>query len=83
MQQGTLTSPTHSPGGNPTLCSQPTVQLNMKVSPKQVGGAAVNCPATSPEEKWSYINPIAHQLVFSIQCQVQNIAYKTIMTGLL
>ena len=60
-----------------------TVQLNMKVSPKQVGGAAVNCPATSPEEKWSYINPLAHQLVFSIQCQVQNIAYKTLTTGLL
>ena len=61
-----------------------TVQLKMKVSPRQVGGAAVNCPATSPGEKWSYINPLAHQLViFSIPCQVQNIAYKTIMTGLL
>ena len=26
--------------------SPPTVQLKMKVSPGQVGGAAVNCPAT-------------------------------------
>ena len=28
-----------------------TVQLKVKVSPGQVGGAAVNCPATSPVEK--------------------------------
>ena len=27
-----------------------TVHLNMKVSPGQVGGAAVNCPATLPSE---------------------------------
>ena len=28
-----------------------TVHLKVKVSPGQVGGAAVNCPATSPGEK--------------------------------
>ena len=28
----------------------PTVQVNVKVSPGQVGGAAVKCPATSPGE---------------------------------
>ena len=31
-----------------------TVQLKVKVSPGQVGGAAVNCPATSPVAKYSY-----------------------------
>ena len=30
------------------LLSPLTVHLNMKVSPGQMGGAAVNCPATSP-----------------------------------
>ena len=31
-----------------------TVQLKVKVSPGQVGGAALNCPATSPVAKYSY-----------------------------
>ena len=33
------------------LISPVTVQLKAKVSPGQVGGTAVNCPATSPREK--------------------------------
>ena len=64
-----------------------TVQLNVKASPRQVGRTAVNCLATSPGGKWSYVNPhdclLAHQLVFNVLCQVQNIAYKTITTDLL
>ena len=35
---------------NPFL-SPPTVHVKVKVSPGQVGGAAVNCPVTSPGEK--------------------------------
>ena len=35
---------------NPLL-SPVTVQLKVKVPPGQVGGAAVNCPVTSPGEK--------------------------------
>ena len=31
------------------LMSPVTVQVKVKVSPGQVGGAAVNCPVTSPE----------------------------------
>ena len=31
------------------LVSPVTVHLKLKVSPGQVGGAAVNCPATSPK----------------------------------
>ena len=34
------------------LVSPVTLQQKVKVSPGQVGGAAVNCPATSPGEKW-------------------------------
>jgi len=33
------------------LMSPVTVHLKIKVSPGQVGGAAVNCPATSPGDK--------------------------------
>ena len=33
----------------PPLLSPVTVHLKVKVSPGQVGGGAVNCPATSPE----------------------------------
>ena len=33
------------------LMSPPTVHLKVKVSPGQVGGAAVNCAVTSPGEK--------------------------------
>ena len=32
--------------------SPPTVHLKVKVSPGQVGGAAVNCPVTSPREQF-------------------------------
>ena len=39
---------------NPFL-SPVTVQLKVKVSPGQVGGAAVSCPATSPERNKRYI----------------------------
>ena len=56
-----------------------TAHLKMKVSPRQVGGAAVNCPATSPGEKWSYVNPHVYwyvKLVFSISCHVQNMTYR-------
>ena len=31
--------------------SPPTVHLKVKVLPGQLGGTAMNCPATSPEEK--------------------------------
>ena len=34
------------------LVSPVTLQLKIKVSPGQVGGAAVNCAATLPGEKW-------------------------------
>ena len=34
------------------LVSPVTLHLKVKVSPGQVGGAGVNCPATSPGEKW-------------------------------
>ena len=40
-----------------------TVHLKVKVSPGQVGGAAVNCPATSPGEK--YINSHAQLHVYT------------------
>ena len=33
------------------VLSPPTVHLNMKVPPGQLGGAAVNCPITSPALK--------------------------------
>ena len=32
-----------------------TVHLKVKLSPGQVGGAAVNCPVTSPGEKLFYL----------------------------
>ena len=36
-----------------------TVHLKVKVSPEQVGGAAVSCPATSPGDKgpWKHLPP--------------------------
>ena len=40
---------------NPFM-SPVTVHLNVKVSPGQVGGAAINCPATPPGEKYSYLH---------------------------
>ena len=41
------------------LMSPATVHLKVKVSPGQVGGAAVNCPATTPGEKnaWKHLPP--------------------------
>ena len=36
--------------------SPPTVHLKVNGSPGQVGGAAVNCPVTSPEEKYIIID---------------------------
>ena len=46
------------------LMSPVTVQLKEKVSPRQVGGAAVNCPVTSPgEEKGDYPLTIMTSLV--------------------
>ena len=48
---------------NPFL-SPVTVQLKVKVSPRQVRGAAVSCPATSPgEEKGDYSLTIMTSLV--------------------
>ena len=49
------------------LISPVTVHLKVKVSPIQVGGTAVNCPATSPGEKWNYFNPrlLARHLVLA------------------
>ena len=48
---------------NPFL-SPVTVQLKVKVSPRQVGGAAVSCPVTSPgEEKGDYPLTIVTSLV--------------------
>ena len=37
-----------------------TVHLKVKVSPGQVGGAAVSCPATSPGKKgpWKHLPPL-------------------------
>ena len=35
------------------LISPVTVQLKVKVSPGQVGGAAVNCPVTSGKNKYN------------------------------
>ena len=40
---------------NPFM-SPVTVHLNVKVSPGQVGGAAINCPATPPGEKYSHLH---------------------------
>ena len=37
-----------------------TVQLNVKASPGQVGGAAVNCPATLPGRKYSHLHTYDH-----------------------
>ena len=39
-----------------------TVHLKVNVSPGHVGGIAVNCPATSPEENYSF-------------CKSQNVIY--------
>ena len=47
------------------LLSPVTVHLKVKVPPGQVGGAAVNCPATSPGEKsaWkTFISYLGTQL---------------------
>ena len=41
------------------LISPVTVHLKVKVSPGQVGEAAVNCPATSPGSE-SYNNDLCH-----------------------
>ena len=45
-----------------------TVHLKVKVSPGQVGGAAVNCPATSPGEKIHKLHAVF---------QVQNLMSKS------
>ena len=64
-----------------------TVHLKVKVSPGQVGGAAVNCPATSPGGKYKSIycthlsmvchmskyseNMAPHGVIYTAQLQLQ------------
>ena len=40
--------------------SPSTVQLKVKVSPGHAGGAAVNCPVTSPRGQYRYIKLMCH-----------------------
>ena len=40
---------------NPFM-SPETLHLNVKISPGQVGGAAINCPASPPGQKYSHLH---------------------------
>ena len=48
-----------------------TVQLKEKVSPGQVGGAGVNCPATSPGENTKMYTHLVYPIVACISCSLR------------
>ena len=44
----------------------PTVHVKVKVSPGQVGGAAVNCAVTSPEREINELELVVHIVVHAM-----------------